>query len=224
VTAPANANSAPIPEPIGGFIDLTVNDVRYGAGGDCVDTPVRIEVQTPDDMAYFEYDFVSNYDGPTSWPDEISGTGDWSDVIGDSFIVCPEFDSPGVYQGRLFVTFYDFDDQPITDAYATDSFRVSAYTPQHRLYTSKVASGAHGWTLRSLVKRDGHVWRNHRVVVQRKYSGAWHRVATKYTNTYGRANFGVVPARGAAKPYRVVSAAGSGAPTKVSPTYWLKRR
>ena len=128
-TTAANADTGPIPEPIGGSISLTVDDVQYGADGACVNTPVRVSIQTPDDYAYWEYDFTSTYDGPTSLPDEFSDSGQSSGVFNRTFIVCPEYDDPGTYQGSLEVTFYDDGGYEITTAYAYDTFRVWAYAP-----------------------------------------------------------------------------------------------
>ena len=125
----ANADTGPIPEPIGGSISLTVDDVQYGADGECVYPPVRVSIQTPDDYAYWEYAFTSTYDGPTTFPDEISGSGESSGVFNDTFDICPEWDSPGTYEGSLEVTFYDAGGNEITTAYASDTFRVLAYGP-----------------------------------------------------------------------------------------------
>jgi hypothetical protein len=234
LTAPANAE--PIPDPIGGTIDLTVGDVRYGANGDCANAPVQVSVQTPDDWAYYEYNFTSTYDGPTTSSDEVSGSEVFSNTFNDSFLVCPSFDSPGIYMGRLEVTFYDFSEALITTAYATDSFRVSAYVAppvvaappvvRHHatLSTSKIRSGAHGWTLRATTVYDNRAWRSHRVTMQVKSRGTWRNVRAVWTNSAGRANFNVIPARGRAKAYRVVSAAGTGVGAKVSGTYLLRRR
>ena len=96
-TAAANAGTSPIPSPIGGEITLTVSDVQYGAGGDCVYTPVLqvLPSCTPNDYAYYDWEFTSTYDGPTSWPTVISGTGHFSGTTNDSFLICPAFDSPG---------------------------------------------------------------------------------------------------------------------------------
>ena len=344
----ASANSASIPEPVGGTIGLTVDDVQYSDDGDCVDAPVAVDVDVPDDYAYANFEYTSTYDGPTSWADEISGDEAWSGTYYHSFTVCPEYDSPGTYQGYLSATFYDEYYNAITTAHATDSFRVSAYTPPDTvapvlsdfdftpksvnvnsgakavtvtahltddtgarapemrissdsttqttgtdamtlvsgttqdgtwqrtvtipasaatglwtveldpltdtlanddstfhnhpskltvannppapvthtttLSTNKIKTGAHGWTIRTNVKYDGHAWAGHKVTLQRKYSGAWHYVKSVWTNAYGNAPLSVTPPRGAAKPYRAVSAAGTGVGARVSPTYWLKRR
>jgi hypothetical protein len=224
---PASANTVSN-DYVGGTSTLTVDDVRYGAGDGCVYAPVSISIQVPDDYAYAEFEYDSTYDGPTTLADFVWGSGEWSDTFSHSFMVCPEYDSPGTYTGILDVTFYDFEGSPMTTTHVTDSFRVSAYaapvTHTASLSTSKVTAGAHGWAIKNAVRHNGHAWANHKVTLQRKYSGSWHNVKAGWTNAYGRVNLGVTPTAGAAKPYRTVSAAGSDVGVRVSPTYWLKRR
>ena len=113
--------------------------------------------------------------------------------------------------GYLDVTFYDFDGYEITTTYTQDAFHVyGANSHRSSLSAYKTAYGTHGWTIHNTARYDGHEWRNHLVKFQRKYSGAWHTVASKYTNTNGVANFIKTPTAGPAKPYRTVLAACSG--------------
>ena len=200
-----------------------MGNVRYTANGDCVDAPVTLDVNVPEDYAYMEFEFHSSYDGATTWPDEIYDSGEWSGEYNRSFAICPSYDSPGTYNAWVDVTFYDYDWNEITTTHASDAFTVS---PAHTttLSTNKIKTGAHGWTIRTNVKYDGHASAGHKVTLQRKYSGAWHYVKSVWTNAYGNAPLSVTPPRGAAKPYRAVSAAGTGVGARVSPTYWLKRR
>lgn len=221
VAGAASANSAPLYN-LGGSVSLTVSNARYAAGGDCVDNPVTVKINVPDDYAYMDFDYESTYDGPTDWADFVSANEVWSGTYHHSFLLCPTFDHPGSYTATLDVTFYDADYNVIDYAHATDAFTVGWHTTT--MSTSKVKSGAHGWTLRTVNRHDGRAWAGHRVTLQRKYNGSWHTVKSVYTNSLGRANLSVTPPRGAAKPYRAVSTAGHGATAKVSPTYWLKRR
>jgi hypothetical protein len=224
----ASANTAMNDDLIGGTTTLTVDDVRYGASGACTYAPVSISIDVPDDYAYAEFEYTSTYDGPTTLRDYVDGSGEWSGTYSHTFMVCPEYDSPGTYQGMVDVTFYDFDGYVITTTTAVDAFRVSAYvapvTHSASLSTSKVRAGAHGWAIKNTVRHNGHAWASHKVTLQRKYSGAWHNVKAGWTNSSGQVNLGVTPTAGAAKPYRTVSAAGSDVGVRVSPTYWLKRR
>jgi hypothetical protein len=231
----ANADTVYIPE-LGGTASLTVGDVHYTADGGCLETPVTVDVQVPDDYSYYSYDFTADYTGPTSLADFVSDSGVYSGTFDKTFLVCPEFDLPGSYTGALSVTFYDESFYPIAIANTTDAFHVYGYTapgtrptpaPVHHsasLATSKVRSGAHGWAVKALVKRDGRVWAGHRTTLQVKNHGRWTNVKAVWTNGAGRARLSVIPPRGRAHAYRVVSAAGSHVGAKVSRTYWLKRR
>jgi hypothetical protein len=222
----ASADTAPIPDPVGGSVRLTVDDVRYGADGGCRNAPVRISVQTPDDYAYMEYDFESTYDGPTSLADWVSSSGEgFSGVFTDSFVVCPEYDSPGTYYGRLNVRFYDYEYNVIAETDATDVFHVLP-----RLHTSSIAAsratyGAHGWALKATARYDGHAWRNKTVKLQR-YAGhnSWTTLRSVRTNRYGKATLGFTPANRTLRGYRVLLPASNGAPNHVSSTHWLRRR
>ena len=221
----ASANTSPIPEPIGGTVNLTVDDVRYGADGGCRNAPVHISVQTPDDYAYLTYDFTSNYEGPTTWPIDVSGSGEYSGTFTDSFLVCPSFDSPGSYWGRLHVTFYDYDYNVITSASASDAFHVLP-----RLHTSSISAyharyGAHGWALKATARYDGHAWRNKTVSLQRYAgSGHWTTLRNIRTNSTGHATLAFTPANRTLRGYRVLLPAGSGAPAHATSTHWLRRR
>jgi hypothetical protein len=224
--APANANTSPIPYPIGGSISLDVDDVQYGAGGDCVDTEVTVTIDVPDDYSYAEFEYTSTYDGPTTWADEVYGYEDFSGTYDHTFVVCPSFDSPGNYTGYLDVTFYDWDYNEVY-AHTSDAFTVRAYhapTYSSSLSTSKVRSGTHGWNIRSVAKYNGHAWANHRVNLQRKSNGSWHNVKAVWTNGNGVANLTTTPVAGPAKAYRAVSIGNAHVSQKISPTYWLKRR
>jgi len=235
--APANANTASIPQPVGGTATLTVGDVTYGADGECRYAPVTVSIDVPDDYAYADFEYTSTYDGPTTLSDEIWGNEEWSGTYTHEFMVCPEYDDPGYYTGYLDVTFYDYDDWygdyvDIASAHVTDSFRVSAYTPPapdpafhtSSLTTTKVPTGAHGWMLRTVNRYDDHAWVGHRVNLQRKDNGSWRTIKSVWTNTAGRADLAFTPTAGRAKAYRTVSVAGPGVNAKVSPTYSLRRR
>ena len=106
-----------------------MGDVQYGASGECLYAPVTVSIDVPDDYAYADFEYTSTYDGPTTLSDTIWGNEEWSGTYSHSFVVCPEYDSPGTYQGMLDVTFHDFDGSEITTTHTTDAFRVSAYTP-----------------------------------------------------------------------------------------------
>jgi hypothetical protein len=222
----AVADTAENDWPVGGTISLDVGNVSYDGIGpdDCTYAPVTISIDVPDDYAYANFEYTSTYDGPTDLADQIDGGDSWSGTYDHEFIVCPEYDSPGSYMGYLDVTFYDFDGNAITTTYTQDAFHVYGAGHTASLSTYKTKSGTHGWTVHSTSRRDGSVWRNHLVKFQRKYSGAWHTIASKNTNTNGVANFATTPPAGTSKPYRVVLTAGTGTSAKVSPTYWLHRR
>ena len=65
--APANANTSPNDWQIGGTTTLNVGDVTYGANGQCVNAPVTVKINVPDDYAYLDFEYTSSYDGPTTW-------------------------------------------------------------------------------------------------------------------------------------------------------------
>src|SRR3954449_510969 len=95
-TAAANANTAPIPSPVGGTISLTVPDIYYSANGDCFDAPLSVKVDVPDDYAYADFDYSSTYNGPTEFADQIDGNELWSGTYSHTFLICPSLDHPGL--------------------------------------------------------------------------------------------------------------------------------
>ena len=65
--APANAGTVNIGSPIGGTVSLTVDDVHYQPGDtSCYDANLVANVNANDDYAYYVWEAVSNYTGPTT--------------------------------------------------------------------------------------------------------------------------------------------------------------
>lgn len=122
--APAIADTASIPSPIGGTVTLSVPNITLSDG--CQDAP----------SSYVDsWDADVSYAGPTDWPAGDFLHEDSSGTFTGTLNSCPSSDEPGSYLATAEVEVYGADYNE-TDVTVTDAFTITKATTSLRAWRS----------------------------------------------------------------------------------------
>lgn len=122
VATPAAADTVSLP--YGGSATLTIPDVTLTPGGGCVNHYGSFSISHID---YWNVDITAN--GPTTWPssDYLYGTGPQTRVV--DLLLCPTFDSPGLYTAGGLITVEDPYSYNQQEVLISDQFVISHPAP-----------------------------------------------------------------------------------------------
>lgn len=210
---------------------VSVSDLSNAKADGCYNVRFTLTNNTGDTIDLSGY--VAEPDGSDALGGFIWVDADGYQTSSDTFEWCGAYDQYGTFSLQMDGDDYapDFSYDYSISSYNTFTVTAPAPAPAptpapapvHHTYgltVAKTKAGTHGWRLTSTVRRDGRAWSNKAVSLQTKRRGHWVKIVSKWTAGNGKAVFKVTPARGAAKPYRVVISS----PSRHSRTYYLRRR